>query len=42
MSINVISACVFSRFLTVAALYRARKQAVPEYNCRKCFKYPGN
>jgi hypothetical protein len=34
--LNAFSACVFSRSLTVAVLYRARKQAVPEHQSRKC------
>jgi hypothetical protein len=37
--IKAISACVFSRSLTVAVLYRACKRAAPEYQCRKCCKY---
>jgi hypothetical protein len=34
--LNAFSACLFSRSLTVAVLYRARKQAVPEHQSRKC------
>jgi hypothetical protein len=32
---KAILVCLFSRSLTVAVLYRARKQAVPEYASRK-------
>ena len=42
LGFKAISACVFSRSLTVAVLYRARKQAAPEYQCRKCCKIFGN